>query len=108
MFFTNEPIEVSPAAILRFEGNRSYTTVYLLNGSSFQAAWHVGACLSRMPDHLFIRVHKLHAINQHCLSGAVQADGQVCALLSNGDKVPVSKREQTNFEALLQKMGLGE
>lgn len=77
--------------ILRIEADNSYSTIYLKGGLNMIVSKGIKDFDSLLPEQAFVRVHRSHIVNlRYVFAYSVIDGGQVT--LSNGDKIPVSRR----------------
>lgn len=83
--------------ILHLEASDNYTIIYLENGKRLVSSKNVKIYEQNLEPTVFYRIHKSHIINvKHHLKEFSRADGNM-VILSNGKKVPVSRRKLTDF-----------
>ncbi len=90
-------IMVKSAEVIRLEANESYTRIYLSNGEKHLSSKNIRVFEEMLNPDIFFRTHKSHIVNMlYHLKGFSRQDGNV-ALLSNGDRIPVSRRKLSEF-----------
>jgi len=90
-------IVVKSADIVRLEACESYTRIYLDNEEKHLSSKNIRVFEDSLNPDIFFRTHKSHIVNiLYHLKGFSRTDGNV-ALLSNGIKVPVSRRKLNEF-----------
>ena len=90
-------IMVKSSEIIRLEANESYTRIYLSNGEKHLSSKNIRVFEEMLNPDIFFRTHKSHIVNMlYHLKGFSRLDGNV-ALLSNGERIPVSRRKLTEF-----------
>lgn len=90
-------IMVKSAEVIRLEANESYTRIYLSNGEKHLSSKNIRVFEEMLNPDIFFRTHKSHIVNMlYHLKGFSRLDGNV-ALLSNGDRIPVSRRKLSEF-----------
>lgn len=98
---TNEGIyRVEVKAIVRVEADRSYCTVELNNGKSIITSKPLKEIEELLKGYSFFRTHQSHLINLDFVKQYLHEDGGI-VLLSNGFRVPLSRRRKNDFIALL-------
>ncbi len=81
---------ISLSQIIRLEGVGNYTNVYFLDGSSLLVALSLKVLASRLPADLFMRPHRKHLLNRHCIKAVSAA--QLLVVLTTGEQVPLARR----------------
>ena len=91
--------------IIRFEGSRNYTTIFLDTPErSLLASLNLGEFEQQFELYpQFIRIHKSHMVNLHYLDTYVKADGGYL-LLTNGEKISVSRMYRQQLLRRLEKL----
>jgi two-component system LytT family response regulator len=90
-------IMIKSSEIIRLEANESYTRIYLSNGEKHLSSKNIRVFEEMLNPDIFFRTHKSHIVNMlYHLKGFSRSDGNV-ALLSNGERIPVSRRKLTEF-----------
>jgi two-component system LytT family response regulator len=88
---------VNSSDIIRLEANESYTRIYLSNGDKHLSSKNIRVFEQNLNPRIFFRTHKSHIVNVlYHLTGFSRIDGNV-ALMSNGYRVPISRRKLTDF-----------
>jgi len=87
--------------IMRLEADKSYTHIHLVNGKPFIASKTLKHFEDMLQDFNFIRTHKSHLINPKFVSRISNANDFL--VMSNGEKVEVSRRKKDEVQALLTK-----
>ncbi len=80
--------------IIRLQSSSNYTTIHTNNGKSTMVSKTLKFYDQTLKDDGFIRVHQSHLINQKYISEFHRGDGSYL-ILSNKEKVPVSKSRRT-------------
>ncbi|HRD06791.1 MAG TPA: LytTR family DNA-binding domain-containing protein [Saprospiraceae bacterium] len=100
---TGELIIIEIKDIIRVEAENNYSTFYFTNRPRII----VSKTLKEFDEHLspfqFFRVHQSHLINMNFAIGIKSDEGDK-VLLSNGDKVDLSRRRKQEFMEELKKM----
>ena len=86
--------------ILRMESDGSYTTFFLNTGEKVIASRLIKEFEELLPETDFCRIHQSHIVQVKYVRKFLKEDGGY-ALMSNGDKIPVSRRKKDAFLALL-------
>jgi two-component system LytT family response regulator len=90
-------IVVKSADIVRLEACESYTRIFLKNEEKHLSSKNIRVFEDSLNPAIFFRTHKSHIVNiLYHLRGFSRSDGNV-ALMSNGVKVPVSRRKLNEF-----------
>jgi two-component system, LytTR family, response regulator len=76
--------------IVRCEADNSYTFFYLINGDRIVVSRSLKEYAEMLNPLGFVRTHQSHLVNTLFIKSWMKEDGGVL-LLTNGDKVPVSK-----------------
>lgn len=88
---------VNSSDIIRLEANESYTRIYLSNGDKHLSSKNIRVFEQNLNARIFFRTHKSHIVNVlYHLKGFSRIDGNV-ALMSNGYRVPISRRKLSDF-----------
>jgi two-component system LytT family response regulator len=87
--------------ILYCKSDGRYTEIYLNNGDVRVSAKNLGLYEDLLPSSIFFRIHKSFVVNLNMITQISKTDGNYCEL-SNGDKLPISKRKATQLYSLLQ------
>lgn len=82
---------VLPADIIRCEGDNNYSRFYFREGKPFLASKTLKEYDELLHEHGFIRVHKSHLVNKHCVQ---RYDREGYLWMSDGSHVPVSRRNR--------------
>lgn len=94
----NKHIFLPYTDLVRIEGDGSYSTVYTKTHPPILMSQNLGSISPMLPAQTFFRIHQSHLINLNCVTALNRRDGYE-VLLSDGSKVPVSRRKR---EALLE------
>lgn len=76
--------------IIHCEADNSYTFFYLVNGDRIVVSRSIKEYADMLNPLAFVRTHQSHLVNTLFIKSWLKEDGGVL-LLTNGDKVPVSK-----------------
>ncbi len=80
--------------IVRIEGERNYSFIYLGSGSRKLVSKTLGELEELLDDKSFFRCHKSHLVNYHHISDCVN---KKTIVLSNEEEIPVARRKQDEF-----------
>jgi two-component system LytT family response regulator len=88
--------------IIRIEGERNYSSIYLSNGKRKLTTKTLGDLEELLADKGFFRCHKSHLVNgMH-----IQAQpGRVSILMSDETELPISRRKKEAFKEWYEGMG---
>ncbi|NNK81067.1 MAG: response regulator transcription factor [Flavobacteriales bacterium] len=90
-------VMVNSSEIVRLEASESYTKIFLANGDKHLSSKNIRVFEKGLNPQIFLRTHKSHIVNMlYHLKGFSRTDGNV-ALMSNGSRVPISRRKLTQF-----------
>lgn len=90
-------VMVNSSDIVRLEASESYTRIFLSNGDKHLSSKNIRVFEQNLNASIFFRTHKSHIVNVlYHLRGFSRTDGNV-ALMSSGDRVPISRRKLTDF-----------
>ncbi len=81
--------------IVRLEGEGNYTQIVFTDGTRLMVALTLKTLLTRLPQELFVRLHRKHLINRAYLLLTDRRRHE--ARMSNGDCLPVSRRKAGHF-----------
>lgn len=81
---------VSVNEILRCEADNSYTFFFLLSGERLLISRSIKEYNELLKPIGFLRAHQSHLVNKAFVKSWLKEDGG-CLLLTNGDKIPVSR-----------------
>lgn len=98
---TSEGIHVvSTDEIIRCESDDYYTKFFFINGSSILISKTLKQNEALLSDFNFIRPHKSHLINIKYIKSYLKNDGGYI-LLTDGSKIPVSRRKKESIIEIL-------
>lgn len=80
--------------LIRFEGWEKYTRIYLASGDVITSSYNVGVFKSLVKSYSFFQTHRSHIVNE---SHIVEFNPEGTVVMSNGDQVPVSRRNREDF-----------
>ncbi|WP_316817448.1 LytTR family DNA-binding domain-containing protein [Pedobacter nyackensis] len=93
---------VSINEIIRCEADNSYTFFFLTNGDRILVSRAIKEYADLLKSVGFLRTHQSHLVNSFFVKSWIKEDGGVL-LLSNGDKIPVSKPNKSMVQIALNK-----
>lgn len=91
---------VSTGDIIRCEADNSYTLFYLSNMEKILVCRSLKEYSEILTPINFLRTHQSHLVNRIFIKSWIKEDGGML-LLTNGDKIPVSKPNKTTVQASL-------
>lgn len=91
--------------IVRLESEGNYTYFYTTAGEKMIVARTLKEFDQILPEDLFYRTHQSHVVNLREVRRVLKEDGGY-ALMSDGAKVPVSRRKKDDFLEQLGRMSL--
>ena len=94
---TDSSLEMLRASnIVRLEADGSYTLFLMSDGRKILSSKSLKYYEEMMEEYLFLRIHKSHIVNLSYVMRFLKSDGGSVEL-SNGDKVPISRRRRDAF-----------
>ncbi len=78
--------------IIRCESDNYYTIIYFKDGTSLLVSKTLKEMEQKLEEYDFVRTHKSHLVNMRCIMNFIKDEMMV--LLTDGAKVPVSKRKK--------------
>ena len=104
LLFPNQSkiVRVLVKDIIRLEGVRNYTLIYLKNGSTMLSSRTLKVYENVLVDWGFVRVHRAHLINLDCMNYYDKSE-LTFAVMQNKDHISISRRKRKDFQ---QKMAL--
>ncbi|SMC97873.1 LytR/AlgR family response regulator transcription factor [Pedobacter nyackensis] len=93
---------VSINEIIRCEADNSYTFFFLTNGDRILVSRSIKEYADLLKSIGFLRTHQSHLVNSFFVKSWIKEDGGLL-LLSNGDKIPVSKPNKSTVQMALNK-----
>lgn len=88
--------------IVRIEADRSYCKICFKDGSDLFASKSLGEIETQINSQDFFRVHLSHLINVNQVSSFEKSEGGYL-MMSEGSKVPISRRKKKEIISLLMK-----
>ena len=102
---TNDRIEfIEVKSIIRCQGESNYTHIYFENKKPLLVAKTLIEFEELLKEYHFIRVHKTHLVNLNHVKTYLRNDGGQL-ILSNGDRVQISRRRKEMVVQQLQLIG---
>ncbi|HRO41930.1 MAG TPA: LytTR family DNA-binding domain-containing protein [Flavipsychrobacter sp.] len=86
---------VNSKEVIRCEGDKIYTWIYLQNGKKILCSYNIGEFRKILPEDIFFQVHKSHIISLHFVRSYNGKDNTVELL--DGTIIPVSRRSKGSF-----------
>jgi two-component system LytT family response regulator len=87
--------------IIRCEADNTYTFFYLNTGERILVSKGLKEYADMLPTNSFLRIHQSHLVNINFVKSWLKEDGGVL-LLTNGDKVPVSRPNREKVRSVLE------
>ena len=87
--------------IIRCQGEGNYTHIHLKGNKQLMVSKTLVEFEDLLQEYLFVRAHKTHLVNLLHVVAYVKTGGGVLKL-SNGDKIPVSRRRKEQVQQLLK------
>ena len=81
--------------IIRCESDNYYTIIHFKNGTNLMVSKTLKEMEQKLEEYNFVRRHKSHLVNIKCVINFLKEEMMV--LLSDGTKIPVSKRKKENI-----------
>lgn len=78
--------------IIRCESDNYYTNIYFKDGTNLLVSKTLKEMEQKLEEYDFVRTHKSHLVNMRCIMNFIKDEMMV--LLTDGTKVPVSKRKK--------------
>ena len=85
---------VPPAQIIRIEGMSNYSKIFFTNDRPMVVAKVLCWFQQTLPQQMFARVHRSHLVNRLFVK---ETDGSNIILLTNGEKIAMSRRKKMIF-----------
>lgn len=92
---------ISLTDIVRCEADNTYTFFYLMTGERILVSKGLKEYADMLPTDSFLRIHQSHLVNISFVKSWLKEDGGVL-LLTNGDKVPVSRPNREKVRSVLE------
>lgn len=78
--------------IIRCESDNYYTIIFFKDGTNLMVSKTLKDMEQRLEEYDFVRTHKSHLVNMRCIQNFIKDEMMV--LMTDGTKVPVSKRKK--------------
>ena len=88
--------------IIRCEADNSYTLFFLANSDKIMVSRSIKEYAELLKPIGFLRTHQSHLVNSQFVKSWIKEDGGTL-LLTNGDKIPVSKPNKVTVQSMLNK-----
>lgn len=92
---------VDPATVLYVGGDNNYSRVRFTNGKELVVSKTLRLIEDMFPKSDFVRVHKSYLVNTEFITRYVRSDGGYI-VMSNGEKLPVSRQRKSDIGQLFQ------
>lgn len=93
---------VAISDIIRCEADNSYTRFYLANNDKIMVSRSIKEYSELLKPVGFLRTHQSHLVNSLFVKSWIKEDGGTL-LLTNGDKIPVSRPNKATVQSTLNK-----
>lgn len=88
--------------IVRCESDNYYTIIYFKNGTNMLVSKTLKEIEKKLEEFDFVRTHKSHLVNIRCILNFIK--DEMVVLMSDGSKVPVSKRKKENILGIINSL----
>lgn len=88
--------------IIRCESDNYYTIIYFKNDTNLMVSKTLKEMEQKLEEFNFVRTHKSHLVNIRCIMNFIKDEMMV--LLSDGTKVPVSKRKKEKIIEIINSL----
>lgn len=88
--------------IIRCESDNYYSILYFKNGTNLMVSKTLKEMEQKLEEYDFVRTHKSHLVNIRCIMNFIKDEMMV--LLSDGSKVPVSKRKKEKILEIINNL----
>ncbi len=88
--------------IIRCESDNYYTIIYFKNDTNLMVSKTLKEMEQKLEEFGFVRTHKSHLVNIRCIINFIKDEMMV--LLSDGTKVPVSKRKKEKIIEIINSL----
>jgi two-component system LytT family response regulator len=92
------------AEIIRLESEGSHTLFYTQEGEKVMVTQNLKSYDELLPEDKFCRVHQSHLVNIDFVRKYIKEDGGY-AMMTDGQKIPISRRKKDHFLGLLTQTG---
>lgn len=88
--------------IVRCESDNYYTIIHFKNGTNMLVSKTLKEIEQKLEEFDFVRTHKSHLVNIRCILNFIK--DEMVVLMSDGSKVPVSKRKKENILGIINSL----
>lgn len=88
--------------IIRCESDNYYSILYFKNGTNLMVSKTLKEMEQKLEEYDFVRTHKSHLVNIRCIMNFIK--DEMVVLLSDGTKVPVSKRKKEKILEIINNL----
>lgn len=88
--------------IVRCESDNYYTIIHFKNGTNMMVSKTLKEIEQKLEEFDFVRTHKSHLVNIRCILNFIK--DEMVVLMSDGSKVPVSKRKKENILGIINSL----
>lgn len=88
--------------IIRCESDNYYSILYFKNGTNLMVSKTLKEMEQKLEEYDFVRTHKSHLVNIRCIMNFIKDEMMV--LMSDGSKVPVSKRKKEKILEIINNL----
>ena len=88
--------------IIRCESDNYYTIIHFKDNTSLMVSKTLKEMEQKLEEFDFVRTHKSHLVNIRCIKNFIKDEMMV--VLTNGIKVPVSKRKKENIMEVINSL----
>lgn len=90
---------IERSKIIRIEAESNYSRLFLADGSTLFVAKVLKKFQAELKEAYFIRPHKTHLVNTAFVKSFIKQPN-ASLVLSNGDVIPVARRNKRRFSAM--------
>ena len=95
---------IEPSNIIRVEGDRSYSNIFLTNNRKMMVSKTLGDFEELLDSNTFLRVHKSHLINLAHIRKYSRAEGGYLEM-TDGSNVAISRTKREEIVKVIHKIG---
>lgn len=95
---------VNVSDIVRCEGERNYTTLYLVNGKQLITTKSLIDFENTLDDDFFMRVHKSHLVNLNYMEQYIRGRGGIIKMTQGDAKIPVSREKKQELMMRIERI----
>lgn len=88
--------------IVRCESDNYYTIIYFKDGTNMLVSKTLKEIEQKLEEFDFVRTHKSHLVNIRCILNFIK--DEMVVLMSDGSKIPVSKRKKENILGVINSL----